>query len=114
MRGEFFRQPGNAVGWVVEHAGGDAGFFDHAVFVQQRRRPAQVDVHRLDRPAAKDVQMEMRHLLHAVRPGIGDGAEALPLVQRKVQITGQAGDGAVEIDDLGIRGIGGEIVAFVW
>ncbi len=45
--------------------------------------------HAAHRPAAKDVQMEMRHLLHAVRPGIGDGAEALPLVQRKVQITGQ-------------------------
>ena len=56
----------------------------------------------------------MRHLLDAMRARIGDGAEPLSLIQIDPQIAGHAGHHPVEIHDLGIRGIGGEIVAFVW
>src|ERR1035437_1526045 len=47
-------QPGNAIGRVIQHAGSDTGFFDYAIAVEQGGNPAQIDIHRLDRPTAHD------------------------------------------------------------
>ena len=54
MRRQAPGQPANAVGWVIEHAGGDAGFLNHPVAVHQGRNPAQIKIHRLDRATAHD------------------------------------------------------------
>src|SRR5699024_8818350 len=42
--GELVREPGHAGGGVVEHGGGDPGFLDGLVPIEQRGDPAQVNV----------------------------------------------------------------------
>src|SRR5690606_3028970 len=62
------------------------------------------------RATAKDVQVEMRNLLHAMGTGIGNGTETLSAVQRHTQIARHPRHRPVEIHDLGIRGIGRKVV----
>ena len=66
--------------------------------------------HPAERTTAEDVQVIMRHLLHAMRAGIGDRAKAIPAVARPD--SGHAADfghAALEIHDLGIARGGGEM-----
>src|ERR1035438_2509489 len=60
-------EPGHAGGGVIEHAGGKPGFFQLAVAETQRADPAQIGIHRADRPAAEHDA--------GIRCIVGDGIE---------------------------------------
>src|SRR5580704_5804693 len=49
---ELVGEPGDAKRRMAEHAGGDAGLLDLGVAIHDAADPAQIDVHRPDRPAA--------------------------------------------------------------
>lgn len=69
MGRQLVGQPGDALGRVVEHRGGDPGLFDHAVAVEDRRHPPQVDLARPHGAAA--------HHHAGVGGVVGDGVEDL-------------------------------------
>src|SRR6185437_530306 len=52
-RRDLVGKPGHAGGGMVEHAGGEPGFFQLAVAIAQRTDPAQVGVERSQRTAAE-------------------------------------------------------------
>ena len=54
VRRKLVGEPGDAVGRVVQHRGGEPGLFDHAVLVEHRADPAQVELGRAHRPTAGD------------------------------------------------------------
>ena len=72
MLAELVGEPGDAERRMAEHAGGDAGLLDLGILVHDAADPAQVDVHRTDRPAAD----------HDAGRGavVGDGVEDLARV----------------------------------
>src|SRR5580700_5695845 len=48
---ELVGEPGHSQGRMTEHAGGNAGLLDLGVAIHDAADPAQIDVHRADRPA---------------------------------------------------------------
>src|SRR5262245_25546525 len=52
MLAELVRKPRDAKRRMAEHAGGDAGLLDLGILVHDAADPAQVAVHRTDRPAS--------------------------------------------------------------
>ncbi len=52
--GKLVRQPRHAVGRMIQHACGDAGFFDHAVAIEQRGDPAQIQLVWFDGTTTED------------------------------------------------------------
>src|SRR5262249_28822298 len=75
-RSEPIGEPGDAVGRVVQHGRGDAGFLQYAVSIAERTDPAQVDVERAYRATA-NYQCRVGRVVrdgvdHAPRrPGLG-------------------------------------------
>ena len=51
---EFIGEPGDAVGWMIEHGGGDAGFFDRAIAPTDGGDPTEVGIKRFEWTAAYD------------------------------------------------------------
>ena len=49
---ELVGKPGDAERGMAEHAGGKAGLFDLGILVHDAADPAQIDIHRSDRPPA--------------------------------------------------------------
>src|SRR6202042_1466851 len=76
---ELVGKPGDAERRMAEHAGGDAGLLDLGVAVHDAADPAQIDVHRPDRPAADDdagggavVRHSVEYLAWILQPCIDD------------------------------------------
>ena len=104
--GDLVREPGNAGRRMVEHAGGEAGFLDHAVLEQHRAGPAKIDRVRADRATAEDdpgvggeVRDRVEDLAHCLvvavellDPGIDD-------LERRADVLGRGED--VEHADAG-------------
>ena len=76
LGGQPVGEPCDAIGRMIENAGGDAGLLDLAVAEQQRADPAQISIVRTDRPTAHD-QRRIRRVvgdrIHYLprRPGFG-------------------------------------------
>ncbi len=49
MGWSFIRQPGNAVGGMVQHSSSHSGFLDHPVAIKQRANPSQIHIERPER-----------------------------------------------------------------
>ena len=102
MLSELVGKPGNAQRRMPEHAGGKARLLDLAVAVHDAADPAQVDVHRPNRPPAGDdagrgavVGNRVEDLARVLHAGIDD-LERGDHVFGGAQHVGQANPGALE------------------
>src|SRR6056297_2886154 len=85
----------------------------HMGAAQRHRKRERTALYLLQHPPQRattnDMQVEMRHLLHAVLAGIGDRTEPA-IAKLHAGLTADLGHGAVEIDDLGIAGLSREMI----
>ena len=70
MRRELVGEPGDAIGRMIEHGGGDAGLLERAVAIKQRGNPSQVHIQRPRRISTKHDSSARRVVGH----GVGDPA----------------------------------------
>src|SRR6202161_2791022 len=99
---ELVGEPGDAERRMTEHAGGDAGLLDLGIAVHDAADPAQVDVHRPDRPDADHdagggalVRYGVEYLARSLQPRIDD-FERRHDIFGGAQHVGQADAGALE------------------